>query len=173
MLLSILIGAIFSSIPAIQGQGFDWSPGIGMVAVGAMICSVALAMAAWSELTVWQRSFVPIKGALGWLHFALVPMLALVGLAIIDATALPMTGWVLAVPALWLALARLLHGRTMPSSYRNWLRVGIFLIYPVSRLLAGAIEVPTLVGNALASAALLAWGIDAWRRRPMWRRATV
>jgi hypothetical protein len=47
----------------------------------------------------------------------------------------------------------------------------VFLIYPVSRLVAGAAEEPAAVGNVLASAALLAWGIDAWRRRPMWRRA--
>jgi hypothetical protein len=156
-----------------SGSGFDWQALGATMIVGGMLCALVLAFALWSELTLWQRRFVPASGALGWLHFALVPVLALAGLAIIDTTDSPMLGWVLAVPALWLALARALHGRQVAASLRGWLRVAIFLIYPVSRLVASAALLPALVGNTLAGAALLAWAIDAWRRRPVWRRAAA
>jgi len=172
LLAGFVVGLGFGWIGRMQGA-LDWNlVGVTVAGSGA-IGALLVAFSAWSELLNWQRRFVPVNGVLGWLHFALVPVLALLGLAIIDATDSPMLGWVLAVPALWLALARALHGRQMASSYSGWLRLGIFLIYPISRLVAGAVEVPALIGNVLAGAALLAWTIDAWRRRPVWRRATA
>jgi hypothetical protein len=173
LLASFVIGMGLSAAPARRSDGLDWNVVGVMVGIGGLLCALVLAFTLWSELTSWQRRFVPVNGMLGWLHFALVPLLALIGLAIIDTTDSPMLGWVLAVPALWLALARALHGRQVAASLRGWLRVAIFLIYPISRLVAGAVEVPALIGNVLAGAALLAWTIDAWRRRPVWRRATA
>jgi hypothetical protein len=171
LLLGLLFGAGLGAIAISDSGSFGWSlVGVG-VATAAALSTVFLVFIAWSQLTLWQRRFVPVSGALGWLHFTLVPLLALAGLAIIDGINTPMLGWGLVIPALWLALARVLHGRALGESLRSWLRVGVFLIYPVSRLVAGAAEEPAAVGNVLASAALLAWGIDAWRRRPMWRRA--
>lgn len=172
LLAGFVIGLGFGWIGRMQGA-LDWNLVGVTVAGGGAIGVLLVAFSAWSELLNWQRRFVPVNGVLGWLHFALVPVLALLGLAIIDATDSPMLGWVLAVPALWLALARALHGRQMASSYSGWLRVAIFLIYPVSRLVASAVVLPALVGNTLAGAALLAWAIDAWRRRPVWRRAAT
>lgn len=169
LLAGFMVGLGLGWIGRMQGA-LDWNLVGVTVAGSAAIGALLVAFSAWSELLDWQRRFVPVNGVLGWLHFALVPVLALFGLAIIGATESPMLGWVLAVPALWLALARALHGRQKASSYSGWLRLGIFLIYPVARLVASAVQVPVIVGNSLAGAALLAWAIDAWRRLPRRQR---
>lgn len=173
LVLGLLFGAGLGAIAIGDTGHFGWSLVGVMVAVAGGLSAVALLFIAWSQLSLWQREFVPVRGAIGWLHFALVPVLALAALAVIDSTTAPMLGWTLAVPALWLALARLLHGRSVGASLRPWLRMSVFLIYPVSRLVAEAVEVPAVVGNVLAGAALLVWVIDAWRRRPVWRRAVA
>lgn len=171
LLLGLLLGVAFGAFAGMQGGQFAWGM-VGLLeAIAGGFCGVALAIMAWSELTGWQRRPMPLKGAVGWLHFALVPLLAIGALIVVDATDSPMAGWMLTVPALWLALARVLHGRKISASLRPWLRLGIFLIYPVASLVASAVQVPVIMGNSLAGAALLAWTIDAWRRVPRRQRA--
>ncbi|HEU4669452.1 MAG TPA: J domain-containing protein [Dyella sp.] len=171
LLLGLLLGVAFGAVAIPDTGHFGW-PLVGvMVAIAGGISAVALAFIAWSQLTLWQRRFVPLEGVLGWLHLALVPLLAGAALLVVDASDSPMAGWLLTVPALWLALARVLHGRQVAASLRGWLRLGIFLIYPVASFIANAVQVPVIMGNSLAAAALLAWAIDAWRRLPRRQRA--
>lgn len=171
LLLGLLLGVGFGAMAIADTGKFGWALVGVMVAIAGAISAVALAFMGWSQLTLWQRRFVALGGVAGWLHFALVPLLALAALIVVDATDSPMAGWLLTVPALWLALARVLHGRQISTSLRPWLRLGIFLIYPIASLIANAVQVPVIMGNSLAGVALLAWGIDAWRRLPRRRRA--
>lgn len=173
LVLGLLLGLGLGAMAITDTGTFGWHLVGVMVAVAGGLSAVALVFIAWSQLNDWQRRFVPTGHVIGWLHLSLVPLLALASLVITDLTDAPLAGWVLAVPALWLALARMLYGRQMADSLRSWLRAGIFLIYPISRLAAGAMEAPGTVGHVLVGVALLVWIIDAWRRYPFWRRSAA
>ncbi len=173
LVLGLLIGLGLGAMAITDTGSFGWHLVGVMVAVAGGLSVVALVFIAWSQLNGWQRRFVTTGRASGWLHAAFVPLLALAALMITDLTDAPLVGWLFAVPALWLALARILYGRRMAESLRSWLRAGIFLIYPISRVAAGAMEDPRTVGHALLGAALLVWVIDAWRRYPFWRRSAT
>lgn len=173
LLLGLLLGLVLGAMAITDTGAFGWHLVGVMVAVAGGLSVVALVFIAWSQLNDWQRRFVPIGHIAGWLHLALVPLLALAALVITDVTDAPLAGWLLAVPALWLALARMLYGRQMADSLRSWLRAGIFLIYPISRLAAGAMEDPGTVGHVLVGATLFVWVVDAWRRYPFWRRSAA
>lgn len=171
LLLGLLLGVSLGAMDIVDTGRFDWASVGAMVAIAGGISTVVLGVITWSQLTLWQSGFVPLRGVVGWLHLTLVPLLACSALLVVDASDSPMAGWLLTVPALWLALARVLHGRPMAASLRGWLRLCIFLIYPVASFIANAVQVPVLMGNSLAAAALLAWAIDAWRRLPRRQRA--
>lgn len=170
LVLGLLLGIALGAMAITHTGTFGW-PLVGiLVAVAGGLSGVALVFVAFSLLNDWQRRFVPARGASGRLHAALVPVLAAAALLVMDLAPEPLAGWLLAVPALWLALSRLLYGRQFAESLRPWLRAAVFLVYPLSRLAAHAVDSPRTVGHVLVGAALLAWTVDAWRRYPLRRR---
>lgn len=174
LLGGLLVGTMFALFNISDTGHFGWPlVGFTMAMVG-MLSAALIAWMAWAELIAWQRRRVPLAGRIGWLHFALVPAMTLGALVVVNASDTPASGAVLTLPAIWLALARLLPAGGRREGTRNWLGVLVLLAYPLAGLVVNTMEQPVLVGNCLAGAAMLAWIIDAGRRfLPFRRRAAA
>ena len=172
LLAALAFGLLLATLSALGGDGFRWMlPGMTL-AIGGLLCLLSLAMHAWGEITAWQCQ---PAGRTGWaarLQWALVPSLAVGGVVLGHVAPWPGAGWWLAVPALWLGVARFLSSwRSKQGFNRIVLRIALFLAYPLAHLVGDAFGHAVDLGDLLALLALLAWSADAWRRRSPRRRA--